>query len=131
MSNALTSKQVGDLAKQFTDLATIVQEYLQANGSSMSPPEYKRIALLICDLSDISNELLTKAVGLIIENAKKSVADIEKATTQAKEAIGHLKDIQHTISLLTAVIGLGTAIMTGNITTIIPSISNVIAQSQS
>jgi len=131
MSEALTAKQVGDLAKQFTELATRVQEYQKANCDSMSPAEYKRIAFLICDLSDISNDLITKAVGLIIANAQKSVTDIEKATTQAKAAIGHLKDIQHTISLLTAVVGLGTAIMTGNVTAIIPSIANVIAQSQS
>jgi hypothetical protein len=131
MSNALTAKQVGDLAQQFTELATIVQAYQTANCTSMSPAEYKRIALLICDLSDISNDLISKAVGLIIANAQQSVTDIENATTQAKAAIGHLKDIQHTISLLTAVVGLGTAIMTGSITAIIPSIANVIAQSQS
>jgi hypothetical protein len=131
MSVPLTKEQLEDLARQFTEVATIIKEYQMANCASMSPEQHRRIALLICDLSDVSNYLITKAVGLIIENAQNSLIEIKNATTQAKKAIGHLRDIQHTISLITAVVGLGTAVMTGNLMMIIPAITNVIAQSQS
>jgi len=129
MQTALTAKQAKNLAKLFTSFAATVQAYRDKNYTTMSPEEEMKFGELICELTTLSNELITTAVGMLLDDAANSLAQIQDAIKEADQAIGKLKEIQHTLSVITAVVGLAATITTGNFTGILPAIQNVIAKS--
>jgi ribosome maturation protein Sdo1 len=62
-------------------------------------------------LINSSSDMITKAVGLALDESETSVDSIKKSIKKAKSAIKKLEKVSHIITVAAAAVGLGAAIL--------------------
>jgi hypothetical protein len=78
------------------------------------PPELKRIKKAAEDMEDLANHFEAEAIGATLLAIQPDLAKIKQVTADAKTQLGHLNTVSKGISIATAGLSLGTAIVTGN-----------------
>lgn len=126
-TTTLTAADALDLAGRFRQASIAVGNYLYDPTTWPKLPLQQRATLQSLELTllTVSSDLVTRAVDVIIEDAKQSVDDLMKATARATEVLDNITDIKHAISVVTALIGLAAAIPTGSAGTIHAAYKNV------
>ena len=108
---ALTSQEALSLSKQFRDLSVSLGNYRFANWQKLTPTQRRDIEDEEWSLSMAASDMITKAVGLALDESKSSLKAIKKSVSKAKGAIKKLKKVKQIISIAAAVVGLGAAIV--------------------
>jgi hypothetical protein len=117
MSNiTLSADDALKLSAQFRGASTALGDYLYApdNWARIPEPDRATLQSLEVTLLNVASDLVTRAVGVIIEDAGQSVADLLEATGQARDAIKTIDNITRAITVVTAMIGLAAIIPTGS-----------------
>lgn len=108
---ALTAQEAFDLSKQFRDFAIALGNYRFANWQSLTSTQKRDIEDEEWSLINASSDMITKAVGLALDESKSSLKLITKSVKKAKSSIKKLEKVKQIISVASAVVGLGAAII--------------------
>ena len=108
---ALTAQEAFDLSKKFRDFAIALGNYRFANWQSLTPTQRRDIEDEEWSLINASSDMITKAVGLALEESEASVRSIKKSVSKAKKAIKKLEKVKGIIEVASAMVGLGAAIV--------------------
>ena len=95
----LTAQEAFDLSKQFRDLAVTVGDYRFANWQTLTPTQRRNIEDEERSLINASSDMITKAVGLALDESKSSLKAIKKSISKAKSAIKKLKKVANLITV--------------------------------
>jgi ribosome maturation protein Sdo1 len=107
----LTSEQDIELSKLFRDFAITLGNYRFANWETLTPMQRREIEDEEWSLINSSSDMITKAVGLALDESETSVDSIKKSIKKAKSAIKKLEKVSHIITVAAAAVGLGAAIL--------------------
>ena len=108
---ALTSQEALSLSKQFRDLSVSLGNYRFDNWQTLTPTQRRDIEDEEWSLSIAASDMITKAVGLALDESKSSIKLITKSVRKAKRSIKKLKKVRQIIALAAATVGLGAAIV--------------------
>jgi phosphomevalonate kinase len=108
---ALTAQEAFDLSKQFRDFAIALGNYRFANWQSLTSTQKRDIEDEEWSLINASSDMITKAVGLALDESKSSIKLINKSVRKAKRSIKKLKKVSQIITIAAATVGLGAAIV--------------------
>eukprot|EP01034_Spumella_vulgaris_P029455 gene29455-36514_t len=97
------------------ELAQDLARAMQVPATWSSLPEAQRDTLrsLEVTLLNVATDLVTQAVGKVLDDAQQSVDDLLAVTSQARDVIGRIADVKQNIAIATALIGLAAAISAG------------------
>jgi hypothetical protein len=110
----ITSQEALDLAKLFKEAALALGQFQLSQWDSLSKNERRRLTDDEYTLLDHSQNLITYAVGVMLDDAQASLDQIKNATTAANQAIKTINDIEKVIAVSAALVTLGAAIYSGN-----------------
>jgi phosphomevalonate kinase len=108
---ALTAQEAFDLSKQFRDFAIALGNYRFSNWQSLTLTQKRDIEDEEWSLINASSDMITKAVGLALDESKSSIKLINKSVRKAKRSIKKLKKVSQIITIAAATVGLGAAIV--------------------
>jgi len=108
---ALTAQEAFDLSKQFRDLAITLGNHRFSNWQTLTPTQRRDIEDEEWSLINASSDMITKAVGLALDESKSSLKLIKKSVRKAKSSIKKLKKVKQIIYIAAAAVGLGAAIV--------------------
>ena len=107
----LTSADAFKLSKSFHDLSVSIGEYRFANWNTLSEGNRKTLEDEEWSLLNASSDMITKAVGLALDKSDPAAQKVQAATAAAQKAVKTLKEVGKVITIATAAVGLGAAIV--------------------
>ena len=108
---ALTAQEAFDLSKQFRELAIALGNHRFANWQTLTPTQRRDLEDEEWSLTNASSDMITKAVGMALDESKSSLKLINKSVKKAKSSIKKLKKVSQIITIAAAAVGLGAAIV--------------------
>jgi hypothetical protein len=110
----ITKDEAYEFTVVFREAAKAIGDYLYGNWNDIPPSDRDRLRSMHVSLVMIATDLITHAVGIIIDETIVSLDELRGAATQAKTAVANVKDAKKAISIAAALISIGAAIPTGN-----------------
>ena len=110
----ITAEQARELAKDYNESANIIGDFRLTNWDRLSPEERLVLGNSGRTLLDHSQDLITYAVGKILDDTQASLNQIRNATADANRAIKKIDDIKKVINIAAALVTLAAAIYTEN-----------------
>ena len=107
----LTSADAFKLSKAFHDLSVAIGEYRFANWNVLSEDDRKTLEDEEWSLLNASSDMVTKAVGLALDESDPAAQKIQAATAAAQKAVKTVKEVGKVITVATAAVGLAAAIV--------------------
>ena len=123
----LTPPDALALAKTFKVGALAVGQFQLDQWDTLSKSQRQSLADSEFALLDHSQNLITSAVGLRLDDAQTSLAAIQQATALANQAIQRISDSKQVLAIAAVLVALGATITTGNPSGIPTVISNLLA----
>jgi hypothetical protein len=108
---ALTSADAFNLSKSFHDLSVSIGEYRFANWNTLSDDNRRTLEDEEWSLLNASSDMVTKAVGLTLDETDPTGQKVQAATTAAAKAVKTLKEVGKVIHVATAAVALAAAIV--------------------
>lgn len=121
----LTAQNALDLARTFRDAAKAVGDYLYGNWNTLPPAGRDRLRSMDVSLMNVATDLVTHAVGIILDEGQASLNELSGATQEATQAVKSITEIKKAIVIATALIGLAAAIPTGSMSTMVAALQNL------
>lgn len=115
----ISADEALDLATQFRDASTRVGDYLYENWPAIPPKQRETLRSLEVTLLNLATDLVTQAVGIVLDDTQASLAQLTAATKLAKKALAKIQQVKDAINVVTALIGLAAAIPTGSLGSIV------------
>jgi hypothetical protein len=106
----LTSDDALALSKSFRDLSAAITDYRLTNSSTLSEADRKALEEKEWNLLNASSDMVTKVVGLVLDESEASAKKVQAATATAEKAVKTLKEVRKVITIATAAVGLAAAI---------------------
>ena len=113
------------LAKLFKEAALALGNFQLDNWESLSKSERRDLTDEEYSLLDHSQNLVTYAVGVMLDDAQTSLEEIKQATAKANQAIQSVKNVKKAIEVAAALVTVGAAIHAGNPGGIASAVANV------
>ena len=107
----LTAQEAFDLSKQFRDLANTLADRRFSSWNTLTPTQRRDMEDEEWSLLNSSSDMITKAVGLALDESEASIDSIKKSIKKAKNAIKKLEKVSQIITIAAAAVGLGAAIV--------------------
>lgn len=107
----LTSADAFKLSKAFHDLSVAIGEYRFANWNVLSEDDRKTLEDEEWSLLNASSDMVTKAVGLALDESDPAAQKVQAATAAAQKAVKTVKEVGKVITVATAAVGLAAAIV--------------------
>ncbi len=127
MMSKITAAQALQLAKDYNESANAIGDFRFKNWDKLSAEDRLVLGNTGRTLLDHSQDLITYAVGKILDDAQASLADIQKATADANQTIKTVNDIKKIISIGAALVSLAAAIYTENPSGIADAVKSVVS----
>ena len=123
----ITTPDALDLAKRFKAGALAVGQFQLDHWDELSKGQRRDLTDAEYTLLDHSQNLVTYAVGVRLDETQSALTDLQQATTQATRALQTIKDIKQVLAIAAALITLGAAVSTGNPAGIATVVSGLLA----
>jgi hypothetical protein len=107
----LTSADALSLSKSFRDLSVAIGDYRFANWDALGEANRKMLEDEEWSILNASSDMVTKAVGLALDESDPAAKKVQGATASALKAVKTLKDISKVIGVATATVGLAAAVI--------------------
>lgn len=107
----LTADDAFELSKWFRDLSTELGDYRYDNWKKLTPKQRQDLENVEWSLLNHSSDMLTAAVGLVLDEADASVDQLRKATARARKAVKTLTTVRRIVDVATAAVGLSAAVL--------------------
>jgi hypothetical protein len=122
----ITSEDALDLARLFKESALGLGQFQLDHWNNLSEGQRRDLTDQEYTLLDHSQNLVTYAVGVMLDEAQASLDDIREATVKANKAIQTVTNIKKVMEIATALITLGAAIYSANPSGIATAVSDVL-----
>jgi hypothetical protein len=106
----LTADDALDLAKRFHDMAVVVGNYRFDKWNALSAAQRKALEDAQWSLLNSSSDMITVAVGIVLDTSAASLKEIRAATGKAQKTLKTLANVKKAIRIATAAVGLAAAI---------------------
>lgn len=107
----LTSADALALSKSFRDLSVAIGDFRFANWDALGDANRKLLENEEWSILNASSDMVTKAVGLGLDESDPAAKKVQGATASALKAVKTLKDISKVIGIATATVGLAAAVI--------------------
>jgi len=107
----LTSDDAFALSKSFRDLSVALGDFRFAHWNTLSESDRTTLEDEEWSLLNSASDMITKAVGLTLDESQAGVARLKSATASAQKAVKTLNDVRKIITVATASVGLAAAIV--------------------
>jgi hypothetical protein len=107
----LTSADALALSKSFRDLSVAIGDFRFANWDALGEANRKLLENEEWSILNASSDMVTKAVGLALDESDPAAKKVQGATASALKAVKTLKDISKVIGIATATVGLAAAVI--------------------
>jgi len=107
----LTSADALALSKSFRDLSVAIGDFRFANWDALGEANRKLLEDEEWSVLNASSDMVTKAVGLNLDESDPAAKKVQGATASALKAVKTLKDIAKVIGVATATVGLAAAVI--------------------
>ena len=107
----LTSDDAFALSKSFRDLSVSIGDYRFAHWSTLNEADRTTLEDEEWSLLNSASDMITKAVGLTLDESQAGVSRLKSATASAQKAVKTLNDVRKIITVATASVGLAAAIV--------------------
>lgn len=114
----LTAADALGLARVFREASTAIGDYLNENWANISPRDRDKLRSLEVTLLNLATDLVTQAVGIVLDQGQGNLKALSDAANSAKSALEKINSAKNAIKITTALIGLAAAIPTGNLNSI-------------
>jgi hypothetical protein len=111
----LTSEEAFDLSKGIRDISACIGDYRFKNWRVLSKSQRRSLEDIEWSLLNLSSDVLTSAVGLILDESKCDVDRLVKLTSSARKTLIQLEDTKKAVGIAAAVLGLAAAIVSKDI----------------
>jgi hypothetical protein len=108
---ALSSADAFKLSRSFHDLSVAIGQYRFGNWDTLSEDNRRTLEDEEWSLLNASSDMLTKAVGLSLDESDPTGQKVEAATNAATKAVKTLKQVGKVINVAAAAVGLAAAIV--------------------
>ena len=110
------AKEAGELADLFHALSQSLDEYRLSDDlpPDTAPAELKLLKRQAQEMEDLSHGFTAEAIGATLQSIHKDLAQIKAVTKEAKAQLAKLESVSKAISIATAGLSVGTAVLTGN-----------------
>jgi len=122
----ITSEDALDLARLFKESALGLGQFQLDHWNNLSEGQRRDLTDQEYTLLDHSQNLVTYAVGVMLDEAQASLDDIREATVKTNQAIQTVTNIKKVMEIATALITLGAAIYSANPSGIATAVSAVL-----
>lgn len=122
----LNTKQAGELAQLFSDLAAELLDYRDKNWDSLPDTERSSLKALQESLVHFSYDLTIEAIRRTLGDVAQSLERITQAKGKMVAALKKLNDINKVLGLAAAAVQLGAAVVTGQPVAIAAAIENAL-----
>jgi hypothetical protein len=107
----LTADDAFQLARNFREVAKQIGDTRTGKWDALTPDQRQTLENEEWDLLSSSMSMRTKAVGIVLEEAKTSLAKIVRVTDHARKAIKTLENVRAAIGIASTVVTLAAAIL--------------------
>jgi hypothetical protein len=106
----LTSDDALALSKSYRDLSVAIGDFRFGNWNTLSEADRKALEEKEWALLNASSDMVTKAVGLTLDESDAAAKKVQGAAATAEKAVKTLKEVRKVITIATAAVGLAAAI---------------------
>ena len=106
----LTSDDALALSKSYRDLSVAIGDFRFRNWNTLSEGDRKALEEKEWALLNASSDMVTKAVGLTLDESEAAAKKVQGAAATAEKAVKTLKEVRKVITIATASVGLAAAI---------------------
>lgn len=117
----LTANDLADLANRYTKISTYLFEYRITHKLSAKDEQLLRVEGEQ-RLDALANVLRGQAIGLMVQDANLKAADLRDALDGAKKTLEKLEKVRDIIDVVTNLVGLGGAVLSGNAKAIVKAL---------
>lgn len=103
------------LAQSFREAAKALGDYLYDHWNDIPPAARDRLRSMDVTLMNVATDLVTHAVGVVLDEGQTSLAQLAAASSTAAHALQHINDAKKAVGIATALIGLAAAIPAGDL----------------
>ena len=107
----LTSADALSLSKSFRDLSVAIGDFRFAHWDALGEANRKLLEDEEWSILNAASDMVTKAVGLALDESDPAAKKVQGATASALKAVKTLKDISKVIGVATATVGLAAAVI--------------------
>ena len=107
----LTSEEAFELSRRFRELSVELGNFRFSKWKELSPAQRRTIEDAEWSLLNASSDMITSAVGIVLDETETSFQKLQGSTNKAKRAIQTLKTVRKVINIATAAVGLAAAII--------------------
>ncbi len=106
----INSQDALALAQSFREAAKALGDYLYDNWNHIPPAARDRLRSMDVTLMNVATDLVTHAVGVVLDEGQTRLDQLTTASDQATQALQHIEDAKKAVGIATALIGLAAAI---------------------
>jgi hypothetical protein len=106
----LTSDDALALSKSYRDLSVAIGDFRFKNWNTLSEGDRKALEEKEWALLNASSDMVTKAVGLTLDESEAAAKKVQGAAATAEKAVKTLKEVRKVITIAAAAVGLAGAI---------------------
>jgi len=106
----LTSDDALALSKSYRDLSVAIGDFRFKNWNTLSEADRKALEEKEWALLNASSDMVTRGVGLTLDEAEAAAKKVQGAAATAEKAVKTLKEVRKVITIATAAVGLAAAI---------------------
>jgi len=107
----LTSEEAFELSRRFRELSVALGNVRFSRWKELSPAQRRTIEDAEWSLLNASSDMITSAVGIVLDETETSLQTLQDSTNKARRAIRTLKTVRKVIKVATAAVGLAAAII--------------------
>ena len=120
-----TAKNALELARLFQDAAIALFDYRLDNWDSISKPQRATIENAAWTLLNNAADFVTRAVGIIIDDAQGGLKRLTDVTAKANKTVKRINEVKKIILIGSALIKFGAAIITRDPKTIASAVGEL------
>ncbi len=109
-----TADEVRQLADLFSKVSGTVDDYRTQHFDALAPDERLRLEQLFQQLCDLHDQFTALAIEETIQAMQLDLKKIVSVTSEAQSSLRHLQKIADIANLVSATVGLGVDITTGD-----------------
>ena len=107
----LTSEEAFELSRRFRELSVELGNFRFSNWKELSAAQRRTMEDWAWSLLNASSDMITTAVGIVLDETEISFQALQESTNKAKRAIRTLKTVRKVIKVATVAVGLAAAII--------------------
>lgn len=107
----LTSEEAFELSRRFRELSVELGNFRFSNWKELSTAQRRAMEDAEWSLLNASSDMITTAVGIVLDETEISLQALQESTNKARRAIRTLKTVRKVIKVATVAVGLAAAIV--------------------